>query len=94
MRKLGPWTGDDDLQAGAGIGGAADDLDDSVFLPFIHFQYMEVVGIGVFLAFDDFADDEIGSAGGIVDSLDFGAGEGEFMGELLGGDALQIDEFG
>jgi hypothetical protein len=91
-RQNRAFAGDDDLEPFPGIGGAADDLMNAIFGAFIDLQNMEVVAIGVLLAREDFADDEVRGFRHRENVLDFDAGEGELIGQLLRGDIIDFDE--
>ena len=88
---LEPAVGDDradlgerGLHAGARVGRAADDLQS--LRAVVHLADVEVVRVGMRLAFDDFRDDEVVVerlfADGL-DRLDLQARAGELLGELL-----------
>ena len=52
-----------DLDAGGGVGGAADDLQ-QLALPRVDLADAQLVGVGMLLGFDDLRDDDLGEHGG------------------------------
>ncbi len=80
--------------AGVAIGRAADDgADAAVGGADVDGADGELVGVGVFVAGEDLADDDIGELGraGVDDLLDLEADEGDGAGDLVVGDAGEVD---
>jgi hypothetical protein len=72
-----------DLDAGGGIGGAADDLQ-QLALPRVHLADAQLVGVGVLLGLDDLRDDDLGEHGGhAVLLFHFQPRHGEQMPKLI-----------
>ena len=82
--QFGPHQGARHADAHAGIGRAADDIQQSA-LPHVHLAHAQAVGVGVLHGILDFTDHDLGERRGHgLEFFHFEAGHGQGVGQLLG----------
>ena len=89
-RQLGADFGNDDFEPFSAVRCTADDIKH--FTSDIGLCHMQVVGIRVILAFDDFAYDKVGAFRHLIDGFDFKTALDHLIDDRIRIQTFQVDE--